>query len=139
MEIVIQHSAINSHKVKEMLILTTPILLLTTVILKWSYRKKYANRNNFLTRIMWFFEWRTHVISYHSVKVNVHRTCGNGDVAIYDHVIKESCDFVREGPISQAITLLSLVAMGFEEIEIYFIFVTWLLCDVTFLAGDPFP
>ena len=83
MEVVKQHSAISSHKAKETLILTTPILLLTTVNLKWSYRKKYANRKNFLIKVMEFFEWRTHVISYHSVEVNDHWTCGNGDMRLF--------------------------------------------------------
>ena len=65
------------------------------------------------------------VIHHHPFTFSVRRTCATEDITFfichgtaYDHVIKESCDFVRGGLISYATTLLSLVAMSLVEIEI---------------------
>ena len=68
--------------------------------------KKFMNGKNFLLRLMLFFECWFHVTSHYPVTFGVHRTCGIGDLtffvcheATYNHVIKESCDFVYGGPI----------------------------------------
>ena len=53
-------------------------------------------------------------------------------------MIKESFDFFRGGPISQAITLLSLVAMSHVEINVqYFLFAS-VMCYMTVAGGDQF-
>ena len=48
----------------------------------------------------------THLISQYPFKLFDHRTCGIGDITFfichetaYNHVIKESCDFVCGGPM----------------------------------------
>ena len=67
--------------------------------------------------------WRPHFRSHHLVKFGVHRTFEIGDKTLiclettYDHVIKESCEFVHGVPISQVITLSSLVVMRLVETE----------------------
>ena len=64
------------------------------------------NRKNFLLRVMRFFEFWSYVISHYPVKSLVHRTCGIRDLAFfichkttYNHVIKESCDFLHGASI----------------------------------------
>ena len=79
---------------------------------------------------MWFFEWWPHIISHQTVKFGVHR-CANlvylwiGDITfflyhetIYDHVMKELCDFVRRSSISSAINLSILVEISHVEIKV---------------------
>ena len=85
---------------------------------KFSGGKKFMNGKNFLLKVIWFFEWCSHVISHYPVKFGVHRTCEIGvrtfficHETTYNHVIKESCNFVHIGPIPLAITLSSLVVM----------------------------
>ena len=64
------------------------------------------NGKTFLLKVMYFFEFWSHVISQYPVKFSVHRTCEIGDIAFficyettYYHVIKQSYDFVHGGPI----------------------------------------
>ena len=71
---------------------------------------------------MWVFGWWAHVISYLPNKFSVHKICGIGDITFficheptYDHTVKESYDYVCDGPVSSAITLISLVAMNFRD------------------------
>ena len=112
-------------------------------IMRW---KKIVNGNNFLLRGMWFFEYWFRVISSYPVNLCVHRTCRIGVTTffiwhetMYNHVIKELCNFVHGGPIPLAITLSSLVVMRHVKTVIYiFLFITWLLCYVTIVGGDPF-
>ena len=56
---------------------------------------------------MWFFDWWSHIIIPYHVKVGVHKTCGIEDITFfiyhettYDHVVKESYDFVSGDSIS---------------------------------------
>ena len=65
------------------------------------------NGKKFLTSVKWFFEFWFQVISHYPVKLDIHRTCGIGDIAsffchetTYNHVPKESCNFVNGGLIS---------------------------------------
>ena len=66
-------------------------------------RKKYMNGRNFLLRRFSF----SSVIHHQTFTFSVHRTYATGDIMFfichettYDHVIKESCDFVRGDPLS---------------------------------------
>ena len=118
----------------QMLIMATPILLLTRVILQQPYlrskvhywrRKKFMNDGKFLLKVMQFFEWQRHVTRRYPVKFSVHRTCAIGGITFfkchettYDHMAIESCDFVRGGRLSQATSLSNLVPMSLVEIEI---------------------
>ena len=57
---------------------------------------------NFLLQVIWFF-----VKNHHRIKFHVDKSCGIRDITfyshhttVYDHLIKESCDFVDGGPLS---------------------------------------
>ena len=82
------------------------------------------NGKNLLLRMMRFFECWTHVISQQPFNFGVRRTCGIEGISFichqttYNHVIRQLCDFVCYGPISQATTLPSLVATSLAEAEI---------------------
>ena len=69
--------------------------------------------------------WWLHVISYHPVKFGVHKACEIGDktflirhVTTNGRVIKEPSYFLSGDSSLQAITLLSLVAIGIVEVKI---------------------
>ena len=64
------------------------------------------NGKNFLLRVMWFFAFWPYVIGQCPVEFGVRRTCGIGDIAFficqkttYNHLTKESCNFVYGGLI----------------------------------------
>ena len=66
-----------------------------------------------------------HVTSYHPDKFGVHKACEIGDktflishVAANGHVIKEPSYFMSGDASLQAITLLSLAAIGIVEVKI---------------------
>ena len=86
----------RSHKDLEMIILVTPTLSLTMIILQWPYvrlklycwgRPKYINGKNILLRVIWFFDWWHHVRSHHSVNFGVRRPRLSGNMLFMYHAI----------------------------------------------------
>lgn len=139
-KVVIQNSATKCHHEFH---LRSSLALLTRVILEWPYirlkvqfrgRKKFMNGNNILLWVMWFVECLFHLISHHPVKfLSIWNwryvflflmrlliiMCSKNHITLY-MVIQYHKPF----------NLLSLVVM--------MLFVTWLICHVTIVDGDPF-